>query len=230
MLFNFGKKPNPLSLRKSLKNGTSYRKSPATSASRDATTVMTALHYPSAAAQIGAVERGGTNISTVSGRIARHMAENDNMSVGIGSERNGFRHALWSATIASRFGQQAATDITNSHEAIGMGQNASIDFSMPMLQDREHADEIVDLLNNEIGRGIAAGMGENATTLDIARAVLDTQLDQGVYITVTLENGELSIQRQKITQEQYDQALQMLQTLDDNGLNDNDRRQLEEDN
>ena len=36
---------------------------------------------------VGSVERGGTNISSVSGRIARHAAENGNMTVGEGSER-----------------------------------------------------------------------------------------------------------------------------------------------
>jgi len=113
-------------------------------------TMGTAIIYPRVASRVGKVERGGTNISSVSGRIARHVAEDENMSIGIGTERNAFRHALWSSAIASEFGVDAARDITNSHEGIGVGEKSYIDFTQPFRGNEDLADNVVDLLNNAI--------------------------------------------------------------------------------
>lgn len=37
------------------------------------------------------------------------MTDNGNMSGGIGTESNAFRHALWSATMSTQFGNEIVT-------------------------------------------------------------------------------------------------------------------------
>ena len=195
----------------------------------DATTLVSFLH-PIASWTVGSVERGGVNISSVSGRIARHVAENNNMTTDIGSERNAFRHALWSATITAEFDETIAARIGNAHEGIGATESAVIDFTQPLVQDRMVADEIVDFLNNIIGRNIGAGIGADATQVDIAREVLRVQRDEGLWITSTSADRTISISRQKITETQFNTAIERLNTLDENGFNEADRQTMENDN
>jgi RHS repeat-associated protein len=126
---------------------------------RDAT-ISALMVYPIATAQVRADEYGGLNISSVSGRIARHMTDNGNMTGGIGSESNAFRHALWSGTMANQFGNETATDIANAHEGVGPFDTLSIDFNSSLVQNNDYADSVVDILNNEIGRGIGKNMSE----------------------------------------------------------------------
>ncbi len=190
-----------------------------------------ALRHPIAALlRVGSAKRGETNISSVSSRIARHVAENGNMTKKLGSERNAFRHALWQATITNEFDVGIARRIGNAHEGIGMFESGEVDFNQPLVRDKFVADEVVDFLNNEIGRGIGEGLGKNATQLDIARRVLQVQRSEGFWVVNRAEDGRpLSISRSRITEEQYNTGLERLDTLDENGFNEEDRQELEKD-
>jgi len=187
-----------------------------------------AVSNPIAASNIGSVERGGTNISSVSGRIARHLAENGNMSLGIGSERNAFRHSLWSATITSQFGNEVATEITNAHEGVGVGDVSAIDMTTPFEGNEDLADSIVDILNNDIGMGVGLS-NEGATSLELAAQILKVFATTGLWVATTDENGNVGIQRQSINIIQYMNGIVNLNNLDQNGMSEEDRRQLEED-
>lgn len=190
--------------------------------------IGTSIAYPRVASSVGQAEFGGTNISSVCGRIARHAAENGNMSVGIGTERNAFRHALWSSTITSEFGIQAARDITNAHEGVGIGETSRIDFTQAFEgNDADLADNVVDILNNAIGMEIGQN-NEGATPLELATQVLDVFASEGLWVATTDENGNITIQRQTITQDQYNTASNNLINLDQNGMSEEDRRQSEE--
>jgi RHS repeat-associated protein len=193
-----------------------------------ATSAVGTLH-PIAATSVGMVEPGSTNTSSVSGRIGRHMSEGGNMTSGDGGEQNAFRHALWSATITQQFGAETATQITNAHEGIGPTQPVNIDFSKPLVQKTGLADGVVDILNNAIGRDIAGGLSGNASSKDIAAAVLNYQKDVGLWNVSTDKDGNVSIQRSQITQKQYDTGMKKLGTLDNNGFNDADRKKMEND-
>ena len=199
---------------------------PATSGERNAATTGVSIVHPIAAFNVGSVKRGGTNISSVSGRVSRHVAENNNMSIGLGSERNAFRHALWSATTKNEFGEKAATRIGNAHEGAKAMSTLTVDFDLPMVQDPEYADSVVDVLNNDIGKDIADEFGENASQIDIAKEVLKVQLNDGLWTSSTDKDGNISVSRTKITQKQYDAALKALNTLDKNGFNEKDREDL----
>jgi hypothetical protein len=190
-----------------------------------------AVRHPIASTKAGWVKRGGTNISSISGRIARHMEVGGNMSKGHGSESNAFRHALWQATIASQYGEEISKKIGNAHEGIRILESANVDFSKSLPTDSEAADDIVDFLNNEIGRNIAKGLGENASSLDIAKEVLRVQRDEGLWnVNFDDKRKPSSISRNKISQEQYDNAIKILNTLDNKGFNEEDRRSLQDGN
>jgi len=203
------------------------RHNAATGFERNSATLGVSLRHPSAASSVGQVERGGTNISSVSGRIARHVAEGGNMTVDIGSERNAFRHALWQATITKDFGSGVAEKIGNAHEGIKLTESGRVDFNLP-TENMDAADDVVDFLNNQIGRGIGLSLGKDATQVDVARAVLGVQRSHGLWTTQTDENGNISISRQRISKEQYDTGMERLNSLDENGMNAEDRASLQQ--
>jgi RHS repeat-associated protein len=199
-----------------------------TEAQMNSATIAVAMRHPIAAHNVGVVERGGTNISTISSRLTRHVSENGNITQDLGSESNAFRHAVWSGAITSRYGETAAQNIGNAHEGIPMGakDNAHVDFSMPAPDNLGAADSVVDFLNNSIGREIGKQLGENASEWDVAVSVLDVQLNQGLWTATTDKNGNINIARTKISKKQYDTAMKSLMVLDNNGMNDADREEL----
>ncbi|RZK38188.1 MAG: hypothetical protein EOO90_23120 [Pedobacter sp.] len=194
---------------------------------RDAATAGFAIRHPVVANAVGAVERGGTNISSVAGRIARHVSENDNMSTADGGERNAFRHVLWQATITNQYGSHIAEKLGNAHEGIKLAESGRVDFNMPLVQDLAVADEVVDFLNNQLGRSIGANLPEGASQIDIARETLKFQRSHGFWTTGTDQDGNMTISRNKISQDQYKAAVERLGALDQNGMNESDRRQIE---
>jgi hypothetical protein len=198
-------------------------------AAQNVSTVVAAIIHPIAASRVGQVERGGVNISSVSGRIARHAAEGGNFSVGIGTERNAFRHALWSSAITEEFGPGTARDITNAHEAVGVGVTSRIDFTQAFEGNLNLADNIVDLLNNAIGSTIGQN-SEGAGQLDLARQVLGVFRDEGLWVARENKDGSITIERSKISTRQFNRAIQNLNNLDQNGMSPQDRAQLEEEN
>ncbi len=128
------------------------------------------------------------------------------MSRGDGGEENGFRHALWSASITHEFGEDAAQKLTNTHEGIGPFERVNIDFTKPLVQKTGVADGIVDTLNDEIGRNIASTLPENTSSTDVAAAVLNVQKNEGLWVVSKDKDGNISISRQKISQTQFEQA------------------------
>src|SRR5690606_30760812 len=80
------------------------------------------LRHPQAGTRVGWFQSGSTNISSVSSRMARHVASGGNMTTGEGTERNAFRHVLWQAMITNEFGEGIARRIGNAHEAIKIQQ------------------------------------------------------------------------------------------------------------
>ena len=193
---------------------------------RDAATLGVSFRYPNIVSAVGSVKRGGTNISSISGRIARHMAENGNMTTGVGSERNGFRHALWSATMANKYGNKISERISNAHEGIPILESGYVDFSMPLVQNENVADEVVDFLNNQIGREIAASLPDNMNQKDIAKEVLKVYHKQGLWVVDKNTDGTISILKHKISEEQYNKAIKKLKTLDENGMNQADKEDI----
>lgn len=201
-------------------------KQAATPQGRNSATLSAVISHPIAASKVGEFKRGGTNISSVSGRIARHVAEDGNMTVGEGSESNAVRHALWSATMTSEFGSEAATKIGNAHEGVKVRNSVAIDFNQPLVQDLEYADSVVDILNNEIGRSIGENFEEGTSLIDIAMEVLNVYKNEGLWEGSTDKDGNFTIKRNTISQSQLENGARTLRTLDSNGFNNEDRKDL----
>lgn len=197
-----------------------------TNGQMNSATIGVVARHPIASHNVGYFKSGGTNISSISSRIARHVSENGNMTTGdFGSEKNAFRHAVWSGAITSRYGEETAQDIGNAHEGIPMGAkgNAHVDFSQPAPDNMGGADSVVDFLNNAIGREIGNQLGGNATEWEVATSVLDVQFNKGLWTATTDKDGNITIARTKITQKQYDTAKKILSTLNRYGMDDKDR-------
>jgi hypothetical protein len=210
-------------------SNTVLRNETATEAQQNSATIGFALMLPTIAYSVGSIEKGGLNISSVSGRIARHMAEDNNMTIDgdIGTERGAFRHALWSATIANKFGNGIAQQIGNAHEGIPLVAqgNAHVDFSVGAPDNMLAADDVVDFLNNEIGRDIGSVLGGNVSPIDIARRVLNTQKNEGLWRAKQTHTGIL-ISRTKITDRKYNTAMERLNSLNYFGMNKADREEI----
>ncbi len=186
------------------------------------------VRHPGAAIRIGEFRSGSDNISSVSSRIARHLAQGgDNLSEGEGTERNALRHGIWSAMIASEFGEGISKRATDSHEGIGVAANSEVDFTKDFdSSDKLLGDQIVDYLNNEIGREFGAE-NEGSSSMDIAKGILNIFKDEGLYTMTSDKDGNISISKTKITQDQYDNAIKVLQTLDQNGFDDEEKRSID---
>jgi RHS repeat-associated protein len=182
--------------------------------------------HPIVAAKVGAYQPNSNNISTTTGRFAAHIDNKiglDNAAGAailpddIGGYQNALRHGLWSAAIASAFGSDAAKDVTNSHEGIGVGQSGSIDWSRPNNGDALLNDSMVDFLNNQIGISIGEA-NPDATVSELAELVLTEFADNGLWTATQDDNGNITIQRAKISEGQRRQGNHIIsELLDENG-------------
>jgi RHS repeat-associated protein len=206
------------------KNGSHERTRTASGVQVGVATAGAIYNHPIASAGTGQFVSGSTNLSSVSARVGRHISENGVMSRGDGSEENAFRHALWSGSIAQQYGSEASQQITNGHEGIGPAESATVDFSKKGQGKSGLSDSMVDLLNNDIGRSIAENLPENATTKDIATAVLGVQLNEGLWTVRTDKDGNSTLERTKISQKQYDKAIKTLNSLDSSGFNKKEQK------
>jgi RHS repeat-associated protein len=177
---------------------------------------------PSKASRVGRFQPGSVNITSVSARTARHLAEGNNMTVGIGSERNAFRHVLWSAKMTQEFGVPLANEFGKAHEGIGPNSNIEVFYDEPFEGSEWGADSTVDILNNLIGQSIGES-NPDANNTELAILLLNEFKENGFFVVNKDEGGNISITRHRITRQQYDNALEILRTLDQNGFTENER-------
>jgi len=180
------------------------------------------LRHPSAALEIGWFQRGSTNISSIAGRMARHMAVDENMTSEEGSESNGFRHVLWQAMITAQYGRAIADEAGRAHEGIGYWEQTDIDWQAAPIQRIEALDQLVDVLNNEIGRRIGEKHPE-ASNKQLALLVLDEQKNKGVWLVEEGRDGALRVAKRTISDQQYQTARKELDRLDDTGMSAEER-------
>jgi hypothetical protein len=89
--------------------------------------------------------------------IATNFQVNIGKAIGIdnskGGGQNAIRHTLWQAITTRDLGAKAASRIANAHET-----TTNIDLNQRKFnggdEGLENADRTIDLLNNQIGRGI----------------------------------------------------------------------------
>ena len=169
------------------------------------------LYRPVVALQIGGgFFKNSSSTSSTSKRFANGIA-----TAG-GGDRNALRHGIWQASIASGFGNKIAAEVGYAHEdnpdaiADGIG-NMNSGF-----EDFDEADQFADLMNNTIAREIGND-NPNATFKDIVSSVLNVYKDSGFYTITENSDGNFVVQKTKLTEEQYKNAMDVLSRLDEDG-------------
>jgi len=186
--------------------------------------------------EIGTVDATleSTNISTSSTRFARAFRE-----VGIpdhngivshysgddsygwrreGSPANAMRHVIWKAIMTHEFGENNAMRIGRAHEdrpliLARIGDPLSSPFDSINV-----ADDAIDLLNNYIGIEIANRHSE-LSMWDITRETLTYYHEHGLFV-LDYRDGNYFIQIQRIPLEVYQEAVAILETLDEHGFSE----------
>ena len=169
-----------------------------------------ALRHPQIASAIGSCRPGemNTNISTRSERFATRGSSYSSQGTIFRSngctedsdpcsEIGAFRHTLWQATIASYYGRDIATQVGNAHE-----DNPNANLKARRFSSMAEADQVVDLLNNMLGRTIGE-QNPNCPMNELAGKVLESFYKTGLYTGSLNEDGSWSVSRTKITKEQY---------------------------
>lgn len=196
-------------------------------------TVGFALREPSKAMDIGQYVRNSTNIST----NATRFSTGKNVLYGVtltddegnvvrkeeerGSEKGAFRHTIWQAKIASKYGKGIAKQVGNAHE-----DNPRVNLYQRSFGDIDEADQTVDLLNNMIGRRI----GETCRTgsmRDMAFMILDEFRYNGLYTAEPDERGIWHVKKRRLSQEKYDILKEHYKRVDENGYTPEELRQAQ---
>ncbi|MCE1644612.1 hypothetical protein LWT37_22210, partial [Enterobacter hormaechei] len=120
--------------------------------------------YPKEALEIGLFSKGSTNITTNAVRFATQGDEKKGTFTqpkemqGEGTQVNAFRHMIWQATLAARYGEKIAKHAGDAHEV-----DPRVDLNIRQFAVLNDADQTIDLLNNQIGRHI--GLNSNTTSM-----------------------------------------------------------------
>ena len=170
-------------------------------------TIRFVLTYPNIAPFIGAVSKGSNNISTISVRYSTREYENgesilqnsqnNEVKDDRGTQVGAFRHALWQSMITSQFTPTIAKEAGDAHES-----NPNVDLTQRQFRDLDEADQVVDLLNNIIGRNIGLS-SFGLSNKDIALKVLETFYRDGLYTASRDDKGDWTVERTTITDQQY---------------------------
>lgn len=118
------------------------------------------------------------------------------------------------AIISKQYGVEIAQQAGQAHESL-----IGVDPHPPSghFSSLSDADEVVDLLNNEIGRRIGSSpstMGSNKT---MVQAILLEQYTQGLYQAFPSGTGGFVIRKTTIDANTYNSAIQKLDALDQTG-------------
>ena len=89
------------------------------------------------------------------------------------------------------------------------------------------ADNIVDILNNQIGIEIGTNIAADMPVLDLASRILEVHRDEGLWTARTNSDGSITILRTRISSKQYNRAINSLNNLDQNGMSQEDREEIQ---
>jgi hypothetical protein len=194
-------------------------------------TIMFGLKHPIAAPIIGTANKSN-NISSVTGRFAARSGLTYRFSNGPrdkddGTLQNAFRHVLWQATITRVFDSDIAKEAGDAHEV-----NANPNLYLrhfageSVIRNIEMADETIDFLNNQIGRQIGQELN-TANTLEDAKAVLGRFRNEGFYTAQVNEDNSVNIVKTKLTDEQFNEALNNISNLSVQALRPHEEKKQE---
>jgi len=108
----------------------------------------------------------------------------------------------------------AARRIGDSHED---DSKLPLDAATAIYPTLARADEVVDLLNNIQGRIIGDGF-RSSNMNDITGALLTHYRDYGLWVVVRQPSGAYRVARQRLSEEEYKNAIILLGRMDRNGF------------
>ncbi|GHU63055.1 hypothetical protein FACS189418_5600 [Clostridia bacterium] len=176
------------------------------------------LRHPFEAAAIGVDKNFSTSISTNATRFANALGLEENM-VYEGSEINAFCHTLRQASITYEVGADLGKEFGAVHEE---NPNALETWNpKEILSVSRKADQIINLLNNQIGITIGEKLrrsdNRSIAMNTIASSVLDEYHENGLYCHKKIDTDKFVILKKKINKEIYKKSNTILKTLDKNG-------------
>lgn len=111
-----------------------------------------------------------------------------------------------------------AKEIGDAHE-----DNSKVNLKQRVFDNKESADQVVDLLNNIIGRRIGKeNSGE--TMKNLANSVLDEFKNNGLYTATETSNGQFVVSRSMLSQEKYDALKKIFSGLNEYGRSAEEQR------
>lgn len=177
-----------------------------------------ALQNPSAAMEIGTYVPGSSFIATNSARFASalRLPENEEM---LGSHVNALRHALLQASITAEFGADMALKVEQAHELDPDALAAIADPKRVVLTGENallKADELVDLLNDQIGRKLGAA-NPGASAKELAGKLLEQFKHEGLWVVHQTSSG-YGLQQTTLTAKEYETARKALRHRNEDGF------------
>lgn len=149
---------------------------------------------------------------------------------GEGTVANAFRHGVWQAMIARDFGSDIAAQAGNAHEDNPFALNEVNNPEGTLFSGEGalgKADEMTDLLNNDIGRQIGSG-NPNATNVQIATKVLDTFKKEGMWVAQPQKDGGYKVTKDKLSSAAHGSALKRIKNLGESGFTKKKEKSLRE--
>lgn len=175
------------------------------------TAVFYCIHNDAARA-IGTPKTRGT-ISNAASNFEINIAKGAHLTYRHpGDQGNAIRHTLWQSIITQEYGEDIAMQAGECHEDTKYTSSTKTQF-----RNIEDADTYIDKKNNEIGRDIGKN-NPNADRKTLAKKVMERYYKNGLYVAKE-KNGVYIPTLQKITKEQYEQAIRTIEKKNNNGLN-----------
>ena len=175
-------------------------------------TVGYAINHPFNAYKTGSATWAGS-ISNIASNFEINIASGAGLTYRHpGDQGNAIRHTLWQSILTTKFGEAQAERIGSIHE-----DGNARSYSNNIYLKLEDADACADSKNNNIGRSIGKA-NSNADNKTLAKKVLQAFHDKGLYVVSSL-NGKYIVKLERISDKQYQKALQIIDKKNNNGLN-----------
>jgi RHS repeat-associated protein len=175
-------------------------------------TIAFYITHPRIASSIGSPNDKGTISNTASNFEINITKGTKGLEHGSpGDEGNAIRHTIWQAMITNNYGEEIASTVAYCHE-----DNWKLTNQETVFKNKEAGDTYVDLKNNAIGRYIGKN-NPNATNKQLITKVMQHYQSKGLYV-LKKEGDIWKPVLDKITQQQLKQAIQIIQTKNENGL------------
>lgn len=172
-----------------------------------------AMNHPINAVKTGTADIPSWGISKIASNFEVNLRNEALFTSGEGSQGNAYRHTLWQSILTNEFEADQAKRIGNNHE-----DKLPINMNQRNFAKMDAADQMADLLNNEIGRKIGE-KNKGANNQELSVKVLKEYKQNGLWTVSGDKKTGYKVQKTKLSQEQYKKALEVLKRKGENGLN-----------